>query len=64
MIAELEQRLVELEIRFSHQSRQLEELNDVVTDCYRRIDRLREENKSLRSMLGRLEPLLEESPDE
>lgn len=61
---ELENRLTELEIRFSHQSQLLDELNDVLTDCNLRIDRLSKENRRLREMVKSLQPSMEESPDE
>ncbi|PLY00388.1 MAG: SlyX protein [Desulfuromonas sp.] len=61
---ELEERLTELEIRFSHQTLMVEELNEVVTDCNLRIDRLQKENRQLREIVESLQPQLEESPDE
>ena len=64
MLEELENRVTELEIRFSHQTQLLDELNDVLTDCNHRIDRLRQENHHLRETLSTLSPVLEESPDE
>ena len=64
MLEELQERITELEIRFSHQSQMIDELNDVVTDCNLRIDRLQKENRQLQEMVKSLSPELEESPDE
>jgi SlyX protein len=64
MLEEIQERLTELEIRFSHQTLLLDELNEVVTDCNRRIDLLSQENRQLREMVKNLAPELEESPDE
>jgi SlyX protein len=64
MLEELQERITELEIRFSHQSQLVDELNDVVTDCNLRIDRLQKENRLLQEMLKSLSPEMEESPDE
>lgn len=64
MSDDLEVRITELEIGFSHQARMLDELNEVVTDCNLRIDRLSKENRQLREMVNNLSPELEESPDE
>jgi SlyX protein len=64
MNEELEERLTELEIRFSHQMRLVDELNEIVTECNLQIDRLSKENRQLREMIKNLQPLLEESPDE
>lgn len=61
---ELQDRITELEIRFSHQAQLVDELNLVVTDCSLRIDRLSRENQQLREMLSTFAPVLEESPDE
>ncbi len=61
---ELVERLNELEIRFTHQSRLLDELNDVVAECHLRIDQLQRDNQRLKSMVENLSPDLEESPDE
>ncbi len=61
---ELQDRITELEIRFSHQAQLVDELNLVVTDCNLRIDRLRKENQQMREMLSTFSPALEESPDE
>ena len=64
MLEELQNRMTELEIRFSHQSQLLDELNEVLTDCNQRIDRLSKENQRLRETVSTLAPSLEESPDE
>lgn len=61
---ELQERLIELEIRFSHQALLLEELNAVVTDSALRIDSLERDNRHLRETLRGLAPQLSESPDE
>ena len=64
MLEELQERVTELEIRFSHQSQLVDELNEVLTDCNQRIDRLSKENQRLRETVSTLAPSLEESPDE
>ncbi|HEY5673811.1 MAG TPA: SlyX family protein [Malonomonas sp.] len=64
MYDELQDRITELEIRFSHQAQLVDELNLVVTDCNLRIDRLSKDNQQLREMLSTFAPALEESPDE
>ncbi|GAB4558853.1 MAG: SlyX family protein [Geothermobacteraceae bacterium] len=61
---ELEQRLTDLEIRFTHQQRLVEELSDVIAADGRQIDELRKEIRLLRQMLQRLEPESIPSPDE
>lgn len=61
---ELPERLTELEIRFTHQARVIEELNEVVTECNQRLARLEKENHRFREMLQSLAPALPESPDE
>ena len=61
---ELTERLVELEIRYTHQNRMIEELNEELTAANERIDRLTREVAGLRDMLGSLGPDLLESPDE
>ena len=58
------ERLTELEIRYTHQSVVIEELNQVVIDCCRRLERLEQENAGLREMLRGLAPDLDQSPDE
>ena len=64
MSDELQDRITELEIRFSHHAQLVDELNEVVIDCNRRIDRLGRENQRLREMISTMSPALEESPDE
>jgi SlyX protein len=48
-LSAMEQRLIELEIRYTHQERMLEELSEVLVAQGREIDRLREELRVLRS---------------
>ena len=57
-------RLIDMEVRYSHQVRLLDELNDELTAANMRIDELAKEVRSLREMLGTLAPQMEESPDE
>jgi len=64
MLEELQERMTELEIRFSHQSQLIDELNEVVTDCNLQIDQLHKDNRRLQEMVKDLSPGLEESPDE
>ena len=61
---QLEARLTELEILYSHQAQLLEELNGVVADCNLRINQLAKENVNLREVLASLAPEMTESPDE
>lgn len=49
-------RLTDLEIRFTHQARLLEELNDVLADACARINRLEQENRALREQLRQMSP--------
>lgn len=63
-IEELSERLDELEIRYAFQARLIEELNEVVTGCGRRLDALERENRRLRETLAGLAPEPVESPDE
>ena len=58
------ERLIEMEERYSHQARLLDELNEELTAANLRIDELAREVRSLREMLGSLAPQMEESPDE
>lgn len=55
---------MELEIRFTHQARQLEELNEVLTESADFIAVLRQENSAFRQILKGLSPEMLESPDE
>ena len=61
---DLQERLIELEIRFTHQNRLIDELNDEVAECNRRIAALERDNRTLRDTLTSLAPELTESPDE
>jgi SlyX protein len=64
-VDELQERLIELEIRFSHQAVLIEELNTVVTAVYARIDRLEKAERALREQLRQVAPDdLTLSPDE
>lgn len=53
---ELNERITDLEIRFTHQSRLLDELNDVLADACVRITRLEQENRGLREQLRQMSP--------
>ena len=64
MPEELQERVTELEIRFSHQTLLIDELNEVVTDCNMRIEQLQKDNLRLQEMLKSLSPEMLESPDE
>ncbi|ALC15763.1 SlyX family protein [Desulfuromonas soudanensis] len=57
-------RLDELEIRFTHQARVIDELNAELIDCHQRILRLERDNGRIQEMLSSLAPGLTESPDE
>lgn len=59
-----EERLVEIEIRYAHLERLVEELNSIVAEFGRRISTLERENRSVREMLSSLAPSTPESPDE
>lgn len=61
---ELTGRIIELEIRYTHQVSLVEELNVELTSANSRIDQLEREVKALREMLGSMGPELTESPDE
>jgi len=62
---ELHERLIELEIRFSHQAVLIEELNEVVTAACARLDRLEKAQRALREQLRQVAPDdLTLSPDE
>jgi SlyX protein len=63
-VKEIQERLNELEIRFTHQARLIDELNSEIVDCNQRLSRLERENRSFREMLQSLAPTLPESPDE
>jgi SlyX protein len=64
MLEDLQERVTELEIRFSHQTQLLDELNDELVNCNHRIDQLTKDNQHLREAVSTLSPVLEESPDE
>ncbi len=64
IVKELQERLDELEIRFTHQSRLIEELNGEIIDCHQRLSRLERENRMFQEMFRNLAPPLTESPDE
>lgn len=61
---EVIQHLQEMEMRYTYQARQIEELSDELTTACRRLDELGKEVRLLRQMLGTLAPQLEASPDE
>jgi SlyX protein len=61
---ELEQRLIELEIRLTHQERMIEELNEVILTDNRRIGDLESRLQSWQKFLDSLGPELLASPDE
>jgi len=59
-----EERLVELEIRYAHQERLVEDLSSIVAEFGRRIANLERDNRNFREMLSTLAPSTPESPDE
>jgi SlyX protein len=61
---ELTARIMEMEIRYTHQHQLIEELNSELTVSNNRIDRLEREVVALREMLGSMGPELTRSPDE
>ncbi len=61
---ELKERIVELEISYTHQLSLVEELNTELTAANARIDRLERRVSGMNEMLGSLGPELTESPDE
>ena len=61
---ELNERIVELEIRYTHQLSLVEELNTELTSANARIDRLERQVMAMHEMVGTLGPELTESPDE
>jgi SlyX protein len=63
-LEDLHERLIELEIRFTHQNRLIDELNDEVAACNRRMAALERDNRTLRDTLKSLAPESLESPDE
>lgn len=61
---ELTTRIIELEIRYTHQGQMIEELNAELTASNSRIDQLERDLRGLRTMVSRLDSSFEESPDE
>ena len=61
---ELTGRIVELEIRYTHQLSLVEELNVELTSANARIARLERQVRAMQDMLGSLGPELTQSPDE
>ena len=61
---ELKERIVELEISYTHQLSLVEELNTELTSANARIDRLERQVSAMHEMVGSLGPELTESPDE
>lgn len=61
---ELQERIVELEIRYAYQSSMVEELNTELTSAHARIDNLERKVRAMHEMLGSMGPELTESPDE
>jgi SlyX protein len=57
-------RIIELEIRYTHQASLVEELNVELTSANARIDQLEFQVRALQDMLGSLGPELTQSPDE
>ena len=51
---ELNERLTDLEIRYTHQSRLLDELSEVLTAACARLSRLEQENRQLREQLRQM----------
>lgn len=51
---DLKERLQELEIRYTHQGRLIDELNDVLTDACARITQLEQENRALREQFRQM----------
>ncbi len=63
-MSDLNDRLTDLEVRYSHQAHLVDELNDELTKATARIDKLVKEIGMLREMMGSLAPQMEVSPDE
>ncbi len=61
---ELQERIIELEIRYAHQMSLVEELNVELTSSNARIDHLERKVVALCEMLGNMGPELTQSPDE
>lgn len=64
MPIDLDDRINELEIRFTHQSRLLEELDQIAVDFGARILQLEKENSRLRQLIQGMAPEMKASPDE
>lgn len=60
----IEQRLTDLEMRFTFQEETITQLDQVVAQCNLQIQQLVKENHQLRQMLRSLAPETAESPDE
>ncbi|MHB1141890.1 MAG: SlyX family protein [Sulfuricaulis sp.] len=54
----MNERLTELEVRVAFQEKTIQDLNEVVTDQQRRIDRLTQELEAVKSRLAGLAPAL------
>jgi len=61
---ELTERIIELEIRYTHQVSLVEELNIELTSACTRIDQLERQVRALHEMVGSLGPDFTQSPDE
>jgi SlyX protein len=61
---ELSERIIELEIRYTHQGSLVEELNVELTSACARIDQLERQVRVLLEMVGSLGPDFTQSPDE
>jgi uncharacterized coiled-coil protein SlyX len=58
----MEQRLVDLEVRYTHIEQQLRELSDVVFEQQKQLERMTKEIGSLRSRLGDADDTQERPP--
>ncbi len=54
----MNERLTELEVRLAFQEKTIQDLNEVVTDQQRRIDRLTQELEAVKSRLAALAPAM------
>lgn len=54
----MNERLTELEVRVAFQEKTIQDLNEVVTDQQRRIDRLTRELEAMKSRLSALAPAM------
>lgn len=64
MMNRLEQQIIDLETRLTHQERLIEELNEVILIDNRRISELENQLRSWQGVLDSLGPELLASPDE